>query len=45
MDLSLLWTEAAQAKFIGWNIKQKVRDSTLKVYLSKVNLIYSILRN
>ena len=45
VDLSLPWTEAAQATFIGWNIKRKVRDSTLKVYLSKVNFVYSILRN
>ena len=45
VDLSLPWTEAAQATFIGWNIKREVRDSTLKVYLSKVNFVYSILRN
>ena len=37
VSLKLPWTEAAHATFVGWNLKKKVRNSTLNTYISKVN--------
>ena len=42
VSLSLPWSPAAMATFVGWNIQLNKRDSTIKVYVSKVRKIHTM---